>query len=134
MCGTVKIEDNKLIIKNIVNHISGKGDEKYNLALYKEYLKRIMVAKMMIFKRYGDASDASNTAIVCGIEEIVSRLFEKYVRTKNKTSQLSNFVMPCFCDDENNTTVYAVLKISIMGVIISVIKAKLSKRKGEQKA
>ena len=127
ICGTIKIENNKLIIKNFINHITGNGGEKYKLAIYKEYLKRLGVCYIVFYKRFGDDGDAKKTSVVCALENIFICQFENYIRQKNKISKLECLVFPNFTSCENNTTVYAVLKISPLSVIISIIKAKLNK-------
>lgn len=125
ICGKINLLSSN-IIENKNNHITGDGkNKKYSSFLIKEYLKRITVANIDIYKIYGNSSDAMNTSLFCAIDNLIFNILNSYIYTKNRMLNTYVLVEPNYNEDINQTSIYGVIKISILDVILSIIKAKL---------
>lgn len=119
-----------LLIENKTNHLIKKDKKgKYNDNLISEYLKRIKVVNLNFYKTYGNDDNAMNTALFCSFENIVFDSISKYLKTKNEVLNAYNNVDAKFCNNENTTSLYGVIKISLLDVIISLISSKLKSKK-----
>ena len=87
--------------------------------------KRITVANIDIYKIYGNSSDAMNTSLFCAIDNLIFNALNSYIYTKNRMLNTYVLVEPNYNEDINQTSIYGVIKISILDVILSIIKAKL---------
>ena len=93
------------------------------------------VVNINFYKCYGYEDNAMLTAIVTAIEKILFDSLTYILSTKNYVMNSYGYVKPNFKESNNKTSLYAVIKISILDVIISLIKAKLrlSKLKFKEK-
>ena len=130
LCGKAFIDDDKFQVKNKNNIImTGKRSKEFDEQLGKDIIKRIKVVNFNYYKVYGNNEDAMNTAIFCGVESVIIKSIEAYLKTKHRELNIFSLVEPTYIDNQNLTSVYGVIKISILDVILSAITAKLKTRK-----
>lgn len=126
ICGKLGFGESGLVIKNKINLLKNNSkNHKYSDFLIEEYLNKIKVSNVNFYKTYGADYNAMNTALIASFENIIFDSINLYLKTKNATMNCYNYINPNFTFEENKTSVYAVIKISVLDVIISIIKAKL---------
>ena len=131
ICGKMSISENGLLFENKSNHLlkKGKDGDEYSKFIIKEYMSRIKIVNVNIYKNYGDEDNAMHTALISGFETVIFESIRSVLETKQSVVNCFNQMKPDFCKTKNMTSIYAVIKISIIDVIISLIKAKLRLRK-----
>ncbi len=133
VCGKVFFENDKLRFDNKINLLKSTEKSKpYTGEFYKEVSKRVKVVNFNYFKSFGNNEDAFETAQITAIENMVVNTISAILKTRYNYINIFSRIIPTFTRNENNTTIYAVIKISIFDVIISFFKAKL-KIKEKQK-
>ena len=135
LCGKASLDESMgARVQNKSNILFKKsdGDDDPNLAVY-EYIKRMKVVNINFYKSYGMSSDSMRTALVCAIDKILYDVLGYFLLCKNIVMNTYGYVEPRFTEDENKTSIYAVIKISILDVIISLISAKLRVSKIKRK-
>ena len=131
ICGKLTLNDKGIVFENKSNHLfknSNDGDE-YSKYTIQEYINRLKIVNINFYKCYGDEDNAMNTALIVGFDYVLYDTIRSILETSQTEINCYNEVRPEFCNSRNMTSVYAVIKISILDVIISNIKAKLKSKK-----
>jgi len=131
ICGKITLSDEGIVIENKSNHLykNGKDGDEYSKYIIKEYINRIKIVNINVYKCYGDEYNAMNTAMIVGFDNILYETLRRILEVNQSEINCYNLVSPEFCESKNMTSIYAVIKISILDVIISIIKAKLKIKK-----
>jgi len=127
LCGKMDLSNNGVMFKNKSNVLfksKKKDEDKPNLAIY-EYIKRMEVVNINFYKSYGNEDNAMQTAIITTIDKIIYDCLSYILSNKNYVMNSYGYIEPVFSESKNKTSIYAVVKISILDVIISLINAKL---------
>ena len=128
LTGRVKFENEELQVENLANILENEKNADFSKQLMINICKRIDIKKIELYFKAGFCDDSFSSAIVCGgvssfIKTVYSVLTQKYYNVK-----LYEDIDPTFSQDNLELTFDAVISISFISLIVSLISSAIKNK------
>ena len=133
LCGMIFLNDSgKIEVTNANNMLKGYYNKNFVTAVSKEILKSIDVEKIELFFTVGYAENSFMSAMLCGgVSSFVQTLYG-YLSLNYENVRLYEDIKPTYNESNFELTFDGVMKISILQICVSLIKAQKIKNKLEK--
>lgn len=129
LTGRIRYNDGDFHVENIANVLENDTDGEYSKFLTIQILKKVDVKKVELYFKAGFLDDSYSSAMVCGgvssiVQTIYSILSQRYYNVK-----LFEDIDPTFSQDNFELTFDAVVSISLISLVYSLIYSGILKKK-----
>lgn len=126
LCGKIYTgSDGKIKIEYTQNAIKDRYKDEFSRKLFLKIMSEIDVKKVEIYVTSGFKNNSFSSAMISSIFNISVKMIYSYLSQKYDLVDLYNDIEPSFSQNKFELTFDFVCDISILGIIKSLIKAKI---------